>query len=169
MPVEPVRLGPPGGPAAIKTCLGWTLQGPVQHLLKGLTEQHCLFTSVSFPESDLYRQVEKLWQMDVLPWHNEKTCIRSRRDQEALELLERKTTRIEVDGVKRYATPLLRAKDMPVLKAPKEAVLSQLRATEKRLVKNPQLADAYTTEIARLEQAGYVSKLPQKAEDTSCS
>lgn len=35
-PVEPVRLGLPGGPAAIRTQLGWTLQGPtrlVQHTL----------------------------------------------------------------------------------------------------------------------------------------
>ncbi|KAL0151955.1 hypothetical protein M9458_052762 [Cirrhinus mrigala] len=169
-PVEPVRLGPPGGPAAIKTRLGWTLQGPVQHLRKDATEQHCLFTSVSFPESDLYRQVEKLWQMDVLPWRNEKTCVRSRQDQEAVELLERKTIRVEVDGVRRYATPLLRVKNMPELKAPKEAVLSQLRATEKRLAKNPQQAAAYTTEIVKLEQAGYVNKLPQDAvTDTSCS
>ncbi|XP_076841847.1 uncharacterized protein LOC143485975 isoform X2 [Brachyhypopomus gauderio] len=29
-PIEPVRLGPPGGPAAVKTLLGWTLQGPAQ-------------------------------------------------------------------------------------------------------------------------------------------
>lgn len=99
-PVEPVRLGPPGGPAAIKTRLGWTLQGPVQHLRKDMTEQHCLFTSVLFPESDLYKQVEKLWQMEVLPWRNEKNCIGSRLDQEAVELLERKTVRVEVDGVK---------------------------------------------------------------------
>lgn len=27
-PIEPVRLGPPGGPAAIRTRLGWALQGP---------------------------------------------------------------------------------------------------------------------------------------------
>lgn len=29
-PIEPVRMGPPGGPAAIKTRLGWTLQGPTE-------------------------------------------------------------------------------------------------------------------------------------------
>ncbi|KAL0147386.1 hypothetical protein M9458_057313 [Cirrhinus mrigala] len=75
-------------------------------------------------------------------WRNEKTCVRSRQDQEAVEVLERKTIRVEVDGVRRYATPLLRVKNMPELKAPKEAVLSQLRATEKRLAKNPQQAAA---------------------------
>jgi len=81
-----------------------------------------------------------------------------------VELLERKTVRVEIDGVNRYATPLLRVKDMPELRAPKEAVLSHLRATERRLIKNPEQANAYTAEISKLEQAGYVSKLPQSAE-----
>lgn len=80
-PVEPVRAS--RGTSNHKTCLCWTLQGPVQHVLKDLTEQKCLFTSVFFPESDLYKQVEKLWQMDVLPWDNEKMCNRSRQEREA--------------------------------------------------------------------------------------
>lgn len=29
-PVELVRMGPPGGPAAVKTKLGWTIQGPTK-------------------------------------------------------------------------------------------------------------------------------------------
>ncbi len=113
-PVEPIRLGPPGGPAAVKTRLG-----PVQHLRKDMTEQHGLFTSVSFLESDLYKQLEKLWQIDILPWHNEKMCIRSKQDQEAVELLERKTIRVEVDGVRRYATPSCMSRICPNSKHPK--------------------------------------------------
>lgn len=31
-PIEPVRMGPPGGPAAVKTRLGWTLQGPSEYI-----------------------------------------------------------------------------------------------------------------------------------------
>lgn len=170
-PVEPVRLGPPGGPAAVKTRLGWTLQGPVQHMRLEMTDQQCLFTSVSSPQSDLQKQVEKLWQMDVLPWRSEKACIRSKRDQEAVELLETKTIRVNVDGVKRYATPLLRAKNMPEMKAPKEAVLSQLRSTERRLTKNPEQAAAYIAEISKLDHAGYVSKVAHnvESEDSGCA
>ena len=169
-PVEPVRLGPPGGPAAVKTRLGWTLQGPAQELRHGFTEQQCLFTSTLPSSVDLYSQVERLWQMDVLPWHNEKASVRSRQDQEAIDLLEAKTVRVEVDGVRRYATPLLRAKNMPQLCAPKEAVLSQLRSIEKRLAKAPDQAQAYKAEIQKLEQAGYVVKLePGAEEDTATS
>lgn len=32
-PIEPVRLGPPGGLAAVKTHLGWMLQGPAQEII----------------------------------------------------------------------------------------------------------------------------------------
>ncbi len=166
-PVEPVRLGPPGGPAAIRTRLGWTFQGPVQHIQWETNEQHCFFTSISSPEIDLFKHVEKLWQMDVLPWRSDKTSTRSKQDHEAIELLDAKTVRVEVDGVKRYATPLLRVKNMPQLKAPKEAVISQLRATEKRLVKNPEQAAAYTAEIHKLEKASYAVKMDQHAEEDS--
>ncbi len=122
-PMEPMRFGPPGGPAAIRTRLGWTLQGPanvVQHLIP---EKQCLFTSVTSAPSELLQHVERLWQLDVLPYRNEKLVTRSRCDQEAIILLETKTARVNVDGVLRYATPLLRKPDMPQLKAPKESVL----------------------------------------------
>ncbi|XP_026094149.1 uncharacterized protein LOC113066497 [Carassius auratus] len=163
--VEPIRLGPPGGPAAIKTRLGWALQGPVQHLQHEVTEQQCLLTSVAPPETDLLRQVERLWQMDVLPWQSEKMSTRSRQDQEAVKILESKTVRVEVDGVKRYATPLLRVKNMPDLKAPKNAVLPHLRATERRLAKDPEQAAAYTAEIQKLERAGYAVKVELNVEE----
>lgn len=145
--VEPIRLSPPGGPAAIKTRLGWTLQSPVQHLQHEVSGQQCLFTSMAPPKTDLLKQVERLWQIDVLPWQSEKMSIRSRQDQEAVKILESKTVRVEVDGIKRYATPLLRIKHMPDLKAPHNAVLPQLRAIERRLAKDPKQAAAYTAEI----------------------
>lgn len=168
-PIEPVRFGPPGGPAAIKTRLGWTLQGPVQHLQREINEQHCFFIATSSPATDLYKYVERLWQMDVLPWHSEKNSTRSRQDHEAITLLDEKTVRVEVDGIKRYATPLLRVKNMPQLNAPKQAVTAQLRATEKRLAKNSEQAAAYSAEIHKLEQAGYAVKLKQHTEHDSGS
>ncbi len=147
--VEPIRLGPPGGPAAIKTRLGWTLQGPVQHLQHEVSGQQCLFTSMSTPEIDLLKQVERLWQIDVLPWQSEKMSTRSRQDQEAMKILESKTVRLEVDGVKRYATPVLCVKHMPDLKAPKNTVLPHLRAIERRLAKDPKQVATYTAEIKK--------------------
>ncbi|KAM9802571.1 uncharacterized protein ACBT44_014811 isoform 3-T4 [Syngnathus typhle] len=168
-PVEPVIFGPSGAPVAVRTRLGWTLQGPTHNLKQYFAEQRCLFTSFGAPPADIYQHVERLWQLDVLPWRNEKASTRSRQDKEALECLDKHTVRIEVDGVHRYATPLLRVKNFPNLCAPKEAVLPLLRNTERRLAKTPDIAQVYNAEIHRLEQAGYVVKLPQGTGNTSSS
>ena len=81
---------------------------------------------------------------------------RSRQDKNAIGLLEERTVRMEVDGIQRYATPLLRVKNMPKLQAPKEAVIALLRNTERRLAKDPKQAAAFCAEIQKLEQAGSV-------------
>lgn len=92
--------------------------------------------------------------MDILPYRSEKMVIRSQQDQEALNMLETQTVQVKVDGVERYATPLLRVKTMPLLHAPKDAVMCHLRNTERRLAKDLQLANRYQEEIQKLEKAG---------------
>lgn len=162
-PVEPVRLGPPGGPAAVKTRLGWTLQGLTKHIKQQSTQSQCLHISVHSPTTELLQNVERLWQLDVIPYKSEKIVKRSRQDQEAVHLLETKTTRVEVGGIQRYATPLLRVKNMPQLCAPKEAVLANLRSTERRLLRDPERAAAYCAEIGK---AGYAVKVPEEEMNT---
>lgn len=87
--------------------------------------------------------MQQLWQLDVLPYRNEKLVTRSKQDQEAINLLETKTKRIDTNSIKRYATPLLRVKNMPKLQATKESVMANLRSTENRLMRDPQRAEAY--------------------------
>lgn len=160
-PVDPVRLGTPGGPAAVKTHLGWTLQGPSKFLEFIPHMPQCLFTSVSLAPNDLFSQVERLWQMDILPYRNEKLVTRSKQDTEAMHMLEEKTIRVEVKGVQRYATPLLWKTSPPPLAAPKEAVLPHLRRTENQLSQSPEKSQVYKSEITKLLDAGYVKKIPQ--------
>ncbi|KAJ8400654.1 hypothetical protein AAFF_G00394230 [Aldrovandia affinis] len=64
------------------------------------------------------------------------------------------TVCVEVDGVLRYATPLVRKKDMLSFRAQKEAVMPSLRSTERRLAKDLEQAMAYSAEIQKLIQAG---------------
>ncbi|KAK7938318.1 hypothetical protein WMY93_001644 [Mugilogobius chulae] len=169
-PVEPVRLGPPGGPAAVHTRLGWTLQGPTSLLCHQLSPQQCLFTICNPPEAELLKHVEKLWQLDVLPYRSERLITRSRQDAEAVHTLEKKTTRVMVDGVNRYATPLLWKQNVIPLNASKEAVLPQLRGTEKRLVRDQERAAIYSREMHKLIDAGYVKAIaPAKTEECSSS
>lgn len=85
--------------------------------------------------------------------------MRSKQDNKAVELLEIKTRQVEVSETLRNITPLLRKKDMPLFQATKEAVLPNLRSTEKQLARNPQHAKAYSEAIHQLVKAGAIKKL----------
>ncbi|KAL7830010.1 hypothetical protein SRHO_G00311370 [Serrasalmus rhombeus] len=161
-PIEPVKLGPPGGPAAVHTRLGWTLQGPTRLVERGLSPQQCLHTSVVPDTAGLFQCVEKLWRVDTVPFHREQDCTRSRQDHDAIEMLETKTVRIEVEGMYRYATPLLRKRDIPLLCSSEAAVLPRLRSLERKLAKDPQSAAAYRAEIQKLLLSGSVMKLKER-------
>lgn len=75
-----------------------------------------------------------------------------------MEQLEEKNLRVTVDGVARYATPLLRRPNAPILQAPPTAVMALLRATAHRLTANPEQSAVYNEEISKLEKAGYAVK-----------
>lgn len=167
-PVEPVRLGPPGGPAAVHTRLGWTLQGPIRVMGRPAHPVQCLFTSFPPQIDELYRHVERLWQIDSVPHRPEREVTRSKQDQQAVSLLEDKTVHVEVDNVKRFATPLLRHASMPLLHAPKESVMGLLRSTERRLLKDPERADIYRAEMQKLIGAGVVKEVTQEEPAKEC-
>lgn len=80
--------------------------------------------------------------------------------------MEAKTTRVEVNGVLHYATPLLRRKDFPRFQAPKEAVLPGLRSMERHLAKDPDKAASYNAEVKKLVIANAVAKLPSETTPT---
>ncbi len=166
-PIEPVRLGPPDGPAAIHTRLGWTLQGPAHLTQWASSAQQCLFTSISPQMTALMQNVEKLWKMDILPYQTSKSVMRSKQDKEVLEVLEAKTRRVQIAGILRYATPLLRKWDVPPLRAPKEAVLPSLRSLERCLAQDPLQAEEYCAAICKLVETGAVKKIDQSEALTS--
>ncbi|KAF7647359.1 hypothetical protein LDENG_00173600 [Lucifuga dentata] len=160
VPVQPVCKGPPGGPTAICTQLGWSLQGPIFPFQTPHGEQQCLHTFTATEHSELLHHVECLWQLDTLPC-KEKVDTRSKQDQQAYNLLQASTVQGELDGVQHYATPLW-CTPIVNLHTPKEAVLSSLHSTELRLDKS---AESYCSEIHKLEQAGHVAKI--SPEETS--
>ncbi|KAK0138068.1 hypothetical protein N1851_025731 [Merluccius polli] len=141
-PVEPVRLGPPGLGGHFKAlCSSWGGHLSLHNACSPLTDE-------------LFKHVERLWKVDTLPHQREKEVTRSKQDKQAIVLLEANTIRTDVDGVLRYATPLLRHTGMPQLHAPKESVMPLLRSTERRLLRNPEQADAYKSEMQKLIEAG---------------
>lgn len=156
---QPVHRGTRGGPVAVHTALGWALQGKEDYTPSHNSVQQCLFVSTECPNDLLCRNVEKLWQLDVLPYRNEKVVVRSKEDQEAIKLLEGRTQRIEVEEIQRYVTPLLRRPGAPKLISTIQSIMPSLRSTERKLQRDPEKAAIYSGEINKLIKAGYVKKL----------
>ncbi len=166
-PVQPVCTGPANGPIAICTRLGWTLQGPIGPIQTTLSTPQCFHITTTSTNAEQFKNVERLWQVDTLPYVNEKTATRSKHDHYALSHLQTHTTRTEVSGVMRYATPLLRRPNAELLKAPKEAVMANLRSTERKLAKDLRRAESYCSEIKKLQEAVYVAEIStQEAEQS---
>lgn len=162
-PIQPIVQDTPNGPIAVCTRLGWCLQGPMTPVQSPRGPAQCLHITTAAANTELLQHVQRLWQLDTLPYC-EKAVTRSKLDQQALNLLQTSTIRVDIKGVQRYATPLLRRSPPILLKAPKEAALSSLRSTERRLAKDPSRAAAYCSEILKLETAGYVAKIsPEEA------
>ncbi len=104
--------------------------------------------------------------MDTVPYQKCKEVTRSKQDQEALQILDRKTLTLEIEGVLRLATPLLRHKDMPLLNAMRDSVLPNLRSVERRLLKDPEKTETYQAEMSRLLETGAVCDVPDPVPDT---
>ncbi len=166
-PTEPVRWGGPGAPVAVRTRLGWTVQGPVPSAGCPSTPCQCMFTSSVPVQDEVLHHVQRLWQLDTVPYRECKEVTRSKQDQEALQLLDRKTLTLEIEGVRRLATPLLQHKDMPLLNATRDSALPNLRSVERRLLKDPEKAETYQAEMSRLLETGAVCVLPDPVPDTS--
>ncbi|KAI7805208.1 hypothetical protein IRJ41_001894 [Triplophysa rosa] len=164
-PVQSICQGPIGGPIAIQTSLGWSLQGPMSPMQPSRGFQQYLHMTVP-TNDDLIHHVERLWQVETLPY-NTKMVTRSIEDKEAYTLLQNATVRVTVDGVQRYAMPLLRRNPLSLLNAEKTAVLPSLRRTERRLARDPERTKVYCSEISKLELAGYVAKITAEEEDRS--
>ena len=160
------RWGPNGAPIAVQTKLGWALQGPV-HSTKRSGEQRCYATSILSESSDTMQHVERLWQADVLPYANERQVTRSKQDHKALQILESRTQCVEDNGIRRYATPLLRKQDGTRLHAPMKSVLPVLNRTERYLEKDNEKAKKHNELIQKLVDAGYVEKLTKEEAETT--
>ncbi len=126
----------------------------------------CVLTSVSPTQDELFKNVQRLWQIEAIPHKDDKEVTPFKQDQEALKILEAKTIRTEVNGILRLAIPLLQQKDMPQLHAPKVSVMHNLRSIEKLLFKDPLKAETYRAEMVKLKQTGAVQEVNKETTDS---
>lgn len=165
--IHSVLTGPIGAPVAVCTRLGWAVQGPTSFLQHPPGESSFLHLSVDTPCSNLHKDVQRLWQLDILPYKSEREVTRSKQDQTALTMLDEKSTTVIVEGVLRYATPLLRKRKVALPCASPVTVMPLLRSTERRLSTNPEFSKVYNQEIHKLVEAGYAERIT--SEEASCS
>ncbi len=77
-----IRMGPLGSPIAVRTLLGWTVQGPTTFLQQPSNLSSCLHPTFLSITQELRHHVERLWQLDILPLRNEKEVVHSRQATE---------------------------------------------------------------------------------------
>ncbi|KAK3544057.1 hypothetical protein QTP86_000869 [Hemibagrus guttatus] len=118
-------------------------------------------------QDELFQNIQRLWQLDTVPQWEGKEVTRSKQDQDAFQLLEMKTLTLEIEGINRLATPLLRRKDTPLLNAPKESVLPILRSVERRLLKDPIKAEVYKEKMRKLLETGAVREVVESIPESS--
>ena len=150
-----VRQGRRDEPIAVKAPLGWTLFGK-------LNQGHCRTINANFLASDkeitLQHQIERFWEIDSYATKqvlSEPTL--SVEDKRALTILESSTVK-EGDH---YKTQLL-WKVEPVLPSNRAMAVSRLHCTERKLKKNPQLAEKYQNVINNYVCKGHAQRMTQE-------
>ena len=143
-----VRRGQEGEPYAVKTVLGWTVNGP-------LTDGVPQAATTHYVQGNLEAQVERFWKLDV---GGNLAC-----DSPSMSLNDKKALRIweqslhVVDGHYQLAIPF--KADNPGLPDDRCMAEKRLASLRKRLVKDPSLHDRYTKEMNSLLERGYAQRV----------
>lgn len=142
-PVEPVRLGPPGSPAAVHTRLGWTLQGPVQLTGRPTNSVQCLFTSAPPQLQKTPKPVEMPWQTASVPCQLEERTLLSKDQQVAVNLKPVPTPTKE--SAPQIDMPLLHSIETSLLKnAEKVETLQQGKQEPRESIVVPEVKQEHT-------------------------
>ncbi|XP_042243373.1 uncharacterized protein LOC121880282 [Homarus americanus] len=158
VPLE-VRAGRNGMPFAIKTRLGWTVNGPVGHQdAQGVCMSGYLMTeTVVSPETRLERQVKLFWELESGDTGALQSAAHSLEDKRVLRLWSE--TGIKTNGHYQFPIPFRNENtEIPNNKAVAERRLDGLR---RRLSKDARLRQGYVEEINKLLAEGYAESVPK--------
>ncbi len=140
-----IRKGNPQEPFAVRTVLGWTLNGPLVESDQSLAA--CNFIR-SETEADvaLSQQVERFWKLDVLPTSSETQTRWSQGDKKAVGIWE-SSVRLE-NGHYQLDIPFKNSR--PELPNNRNLAKKRLSSLRKRLANNPNLLSSYRAEMEAL-------------------
>ena len=143
------RKGRRGEPYAVKTPLGWTVCGPISENGGDISDD----TFINFIQSEhvgIDEQLQYMYNMDFGGTLVDTTPASSIEDGKATRMME-ESARL-VDG--HYQLRLPFRHDVPELPDNYEVAVKRLNLLKKRLAKDEQLREQYTTVMKRYEEEG---------------
>ena len=154
--------GQPGEQVARLTPLGWTCIGSPK-LTEGSVQQKNFNVAyfVYQQEKELSSVLQKFWEVDSFGSITERELLK----REELSAMKPYESSVQFKG-ERYEVEMPWKPNTPELPNNYETAVNQLISTEKRLLKDPQLAESYSEVISKYIEKGYVSKVtPSKPEE----
>ncbi|XP_069105811.1 uncharacterized protein [Argopecten irradians] len=157
MPIE-VRRGKDGEPYAIKTVLGWTINGPLGNISEDLHMASACHFVYGKSDSDisLEARVERFWSID--------TGQVLAGSVPELSVDDRRVLKVWNDTIKlkegHYELSIPFTDECPNLPDNKSLALKRLLYLKKRLSKDTDLHKRYTEEVNKLFDKGYAECIP---------
>nr|XP_054773349.1 uncharacterized protein LOC129281437 [Lytechinus pictus] len=159
MPLE-VKSGRPGELFAVKTVLGWTLNGPLGSNRSGDRAIYGTSCEVNFIdlESGLDEQVRRFWEVEGNSFQGDKPM--SLNDKKTIEIWQK--TIKKVDGHFQLAIPF--KESPPQLENNRSVAEQRLNSLGRRLRSDPELQEKYKDGMEDLVQKGYAEEVMDDAE-----
>ena len=147
--------GGKGEPYAVRTRLGWTVNGPMD-TGKMQGEQQVFFAQGERYEQ-LNQQIKRFWKLESSGIYDDSKAM-SVQDEMVTTRWERTAT--YDDG--HYTLPIPLRHEDPQLPDSKQMAELRLRSLRKKLERNPELSEEYTEEMEDLLSKGYADRSPTK-------
>ena len=154
--------GPRNAPLATRTKLGWVLQGNVTlPRFRACVDTDFVFTAWTETENDaLHQLVKDSFSLENFGVKLLGSQLKSEELNRAENLLDQTTRRVG----ERYETGLLWKAEVPELPASKDMALRRLLQIERKMTRQPELAEQYHRKIEDYVKKGYACKLtPEEA------
>lgn len=147
------------GPFAVKTTLGWTLNGPLVNPAE--TDDEVMQASSSYVANDdnLEAQLKMFWSLESIQGHGDERAM-SINDRKALEIWD-KSVSLQ-DGHYELSIPF---KEDHRLTDNRPMAESRLKSLHRRLSKDEELHRKYTEGIADLLKENYAEEVTEERDD----
>ncbi|KAL9977438.1 hypothetical protein ACROYT_G014841 [Oculina patagonica] len=156
VPLE-TRHGPKGSPIGVRTRIGWTVTGRLPGHIQEC-ESVCK-VHVATPNEELNETVKTWWRTENFGCRYDNDTQRSVEDERVMKFLDESTRKV-ADG--RYEVPLIWRDDNVELPDNFAAAAQRLNFLEKKLNRNPELAERYRKTIDMDMEKGYIKKLTKE-------